>query len=132
MVKMNLEGKGLSPGITASDLQRSIRFYVDGLGFTVADKHEADGKLRFVMLKAGSVDFGVGQDDFAKGKDRVKGVGLRLWITTTQDLKPLADQVKQAGFAVDSEVAPLPWGPLGFSITDPDGFKLTISNPSTD
>ncbi len=129
MGKVNLESRGISPSITASDLQRSMRFYVDGLGFSIADKHEADGQLRFVMLKAGHGELSLGQDDFAKGKNRTKGVGQRLWITTSQDLKPLAAQVKQAGFALDSEVAALPWGPLGFAITDPDGFALTIANP---
>ena len=129
MGKVSLESRGISPGITTNDLQRSMRFYVEGLGFSIADKHEVDGQLRFVMLKAGNGELGLGQDDFAKGKNRVKGVGLRLWITTTQDLHPLAEQAKQAGFALDSEVAALPWGPLAFAITDPDGFMLTISNP---
>ncbi len=129
MGKLSLESRGIAPGLTTNDLQRSIRFYVDGLGFSILDKHEVDGQLRFVMLKAGAGELGLGQDDFAKGKDRAKGVGLRLLITTPQDLHPLAEQAKRAGITLDSEVAALPWGPLAFAVTDPDGFKLTISNP---
>jgi lactoylglutathione lyase len=128
MAKLNLESSRLSPGLTTNDLQRSLKFYVEGLGFSIGEKHEVEGQLRFVMLKAGKGELGLGQDDFAKGKDRTKGVGLRLWITTVQDVKQLADQAKRAGITLDSEVAPMPWGPLGFSVTDPDGFKLTISN----
>jgi uncharacterized glyoxalase superfamily protein PhnB len=128
MDRVSLDGRGISPGLTANDLQASMRFYVDGFGFTVAQKNEVDGKLQFVMLKAGSAELGLGQDDFAKGKNRAKGVGLRLWITTSQDLHALAAQAKAAGIVLDNEVEPLPWGPLGFAVTDPDGFKLTISN----
>lgn len=129
MGKISLESRGISPGITTNDLHRSIRFYVDGLGFSIVDKHEVDGQLRYVMLKAGDAELGMGQDDFAKGKNRIKGVGMRLWLTTKQDLHALAEQVKRAGFALDSEVAPLPWGQVAFAITDPDGFMLTIANP---
>jgi len=129
MGKVNLETRGISPGLTANDLQKSIHFYVEGLGFTIADRNEVDGQLRFVMLQAGTGELGIGQDDFAKGKNWVKGVGLRLWITTPQDLHLLAGQAKRAGITLDSDVAALPWGPLAFTLTDPDGFKLTISNP---
>jgi len=45
-------------------------------------------------------------------------------------LKALAESAKAAGIALDSEVQTLPWGPLGFAVTDPDGFKITISNPN--
>jgi uncharacterized glyoxalase superfamily protein PhnB len=118
----------LSQGITVADIQRSLKFYVDGLGFTAGDGHEVNGVLEYVPLKAGNANIGLGRDDFAKGRDRVKGTGTRLWLTTTQDLRALAAQVKAAGFPLDTEVEPLPWGPLGFAVTDPDGFKLTISN----
>lgn len=129
MTKISLQSNGVSPSITASDLARSIKFYVDALGFAITDRHEEDGQLRFVMLKAGEAEIGLGQDDFAKGRDRIKGVGMRLWLTTTQDLHALAEQVKRAGFAPDNDVAALPWGPMAFAVTDPDGFKLTIANP---
>lgn len=119
----------IAPGLTVNDLQRSVRFYTQGLGFEIEDQVESDGKVRFVMLKAGDAQLGLGQDDFAKGRDRVKGVGMRMWITTTQDIQAIAQRAKAAGIKLDNEPAPLPWGPLGLAVTDPDGFKWTISNP---
>jgi uncharacterized glyoxalase superfamily protein PhnB len=83
--------------------------------------------LLFVMLRAGAAYLGLGRDDFAKGKDRVKGVGMRFWLSTRQDVNGIADRAKAAGITLDSEPEPLPWGPLAFTLTDPDGFKLTIS-----
>jgi uncharacterized glyoxalase superfamily protein PhnB len=71
---------------------------------------------------------GLGQDDFAKGKDRQKGIGLRVWLNTTQDIASLADRATAAGLVLDEGPKPLPWGPMAFALTDPDGFKLTVAN----
>ncbi|MEO5797812.1 MAG: VOC family protein [Gemmatimonadales bacterium] len=125
-----LNATGIFPGITASDLPKSIEFYVGGLGFEIIDKVEAEGVVRFVMLKAGNAMMGVGMDDFAKGRDRKKGIGTRIYISTAQDIPALADRVRAAGFTIDGEVAPLSWGPMGFALLDPDGIQLTISNDS--
>ena len=128
MAKLALDTVGIAPGFTVNDLSKSIHFYVEGLGFTITDRNEADGKLRFVMMKAGNGEMALGQDDFAKGKDRVKGVAVRLYITTKQDLKQLAAQAKATGIVLDHEVMAMPWGQMAFAVTDPDGFKLTIAN----
>jgi uncharacterized glyoxalase superfamily protein PhnB len=122
-----LEATRLAPGLTVNDLQRSVRYYTEGLGFEIADQMEEDGELLFVMLRAGAAYLGLGRDDFAKGKDRVKGVGMRFWLSTRQDVNGIADRAKAAGITLDSEPEQLPWGPLAFTLTDPDGFKLTIS-----
>ncbi|MEO6447190.1 MAG: VOC family protein [Gemmatimonadaceae bacterium] len=125
-----LNGATCFLSITASDITASLKFYVDGLGFEIADRMEPDGVLRFAMLRAGNVMLGVGQDDFAKGRDRVKGVGCRLWISTTEDVVALAHRAKAAGLKLDADPAPLEWGPMAFAIVDPDGFAITISSAS--
>ena len=124
----NLNAVGLSLAFTVNDLSESIRFYTEGLGFEVQERHEFDGQLRFVQLKAGAVQIGLGQDDFAKGRDRAKGVGFRTWIATSQDLFELAERAKAAGITLDNEPEELPWGGLAFAVTDPDGFKLSIAS----
>ena len=126
MTSSALNATGCFASMTVGDLARSLHFYVDGLGFEIVDRNEVDGVLRFAMLKSGSVMLGVGQDDFAKGRDRVKGVALRLWLQTAEDLVALADRAKAAGLALDGDPAPLPWGPMAFALVDPDGFMLTI------
>ncbi|MBA3559651.1 MAG: VOC family protein [Gemmatimonadaceae bacterium] len=124
-----LQARSLAPALTVGDLERSIQFYTEGLGFALDEKMEENGELHGVMLEAGGAKLGLSRDDFAKGRDRVKGVGMRLYLETTQDVKALATQAKAAGITLDQEAAPLPWGPIGFTVTDPDGFKLTIANP---
>jgi uncharacterized glyoxalase superfamily protein PhnB len=127
MTRLELRSKGVNPGLTVNDLKKSIRFYTEGLGFGLDPRPNMQQEGRFAMLVAGNASLGLGQDDFAKGRDRVKGTGMRLWIETSQDIRALSEQVKRAGYSLDSEPEKMPWGPLAFSLTDPDGFKLTVS-----
>lgn len=124
-----LKPRSLTLSLTSSDLDKSIHFYTKGLGFDLEEKWEEGGVVQGVMLKAGDVHLGLSQDDFAKGRDRLKGVGLRMHIETDQDLGALARQAKAAGLKLDSEPGQLPWGQMGFSLSDPDGYKLAIANP---
>jgi catechol 2,3-dioxygenase-like lactoylglutathione lyase family enzyme len=123
--------KTLTAGFTVNDLQKSLKFYRDGLGFTVGHEYKDDkGVVKGCMLEAGGGSgIAISQDDFAKGRDRVKGVGVRLYIDTDQDIAALAATAKSAGIKLDEGPGPLPWGPTGFTVTDLDGYKLTIANP---
>ncbi|MDQ6717323.1 MAG: VOC family protein [Gemmatimonadota bacterium] len=132
MANVTLKATSIMPSITVSDIEVSRRFYVDGLGFTLKDEWKDDsGKVNGLMLSAGSEAHGIGvaQDDFKKGRDRVKGIGTRVWIETN-DVAAVAASIKAAGFPLESEAAPLPWGPIGFMVSDPDGYKFTVLEPS--
>ena len=124
-----LQSRGLVPTLTVNDVKRSLKFYRDGLGFAVSEDWKEGDEVKGAMLQAGSAILGLSQDDFSKGRDRVKGVGMRLHVETEQDIEALAHQAKAAGITLKSGPGPLPWGPVGFSVTDPDGFNVTISNP---
>ncbi len=123
-----LRGRAISPSITANDLEKSLLWYRDVVGFTVDRRHEREGKLRAISLLAGDVSLLLGQDDGAKGPDRVKGAGFSLQITTDQDIDMLANQIKARGGVLDNEPMDTPWGVRMFRLHDPDGFKFTISS----
>ncbi len=123
-----LDGRTLSASLTVKDLQKSLAWYRDVVGFTVDQKYEHEGKLRGVSLKAGQVRILIGQDDGAKGWDRVKGEGFSLMITTAQSIDEIATRIASLGGTLDSEPADMPWGARMFRLRDPDGFKLTISS----
>jgi uncharacterized glyoxalase superfamily protein PhnB len=125
-VNSTLVAKSIAPSFTVNDLDTSIRFY-EGLGFGIEERWEGEGKLLGVMLRAGEVQIGLSQDDWQKGRDRVKGQAMRVFISTVQDIDHLANSAKSAGIALDSEPHDTPWGSRAFEVTDPDGFKLTIS-----
>ena len=124
----SFRARSLGASITATDLQKSVAWYRDVVGFTVQQEHERDGKVVAVSLVAGEVRLVLGQDDGAKGWDRAKGEGFSLMITTAQDVDSLAEGIKERGGTLDAEPADMPWGPRLFRLSDPDGVKLAISS----
>lgn len=114
-----------SPALTVDDLERSLRFWVDALGFTVEERWEEEGRLQGVMLLAGTCRIGLSQDDWKKGRDREKGVGFRIFSETAQDLDALAARLREHGVEVDGPKEQ-PWGGRALAVEDPDGFKLTV------
>lgn len=124
----SLRLRQFTPSLTVDDLGLSLRFYEDGLGFTVEERWEEDGELRGAMLVAGACRLGLSQDDFAKGRDRHKGLGFRLWAETAQDLDALAARLRDHGAEPDGPKTE-PWGARTLSVEDPDGYKLTFTPP---
>ena len=122
-----LQATSTMPNLTVNDLQQSLKFY-EGLGFGVEERWEEGGVLLGVMLIAGTSRIGLSQDDWKKGRDREKGVGMRIYISTQQNLDELAARAKASGIALESEPHDTPWGSRAFEVTDPSGFKLTVGN----
>ena len=128
--QQTLQVTGITPIITVDDLQTSIAFY-EGLGFIVGERWEDNGALLGVMLGAGKTQIGLNQDDWKKGRDRKKGVGMRLFLGTTQNVDEIAARAKSAGIKLDSEPHDTEWKSRAFEVTDPSGFILTIGSETT-
>ncbi len=122
-----LVGDTLGASLTVTDLRSSVAWYCDVLGFTVDRRHERDGRLIAVSLRAGAVPILLTQDNGAKGLHREKGVGFSLQITTQQPADALAARAKARGALLETEPMTAPHGPRIFRVRDPDGFLLTIS-----
>ncbi len=118
------------PNFTVDDLQKSIAFY-EALGFTVDERWEENGQLLGVMLRAGKSQIGLSQDDWKKGRDRKKGIGVRFSFSTTQNVDEIAARARGAGIELKSEPHDTEWKSRAFELVDPSGFLLTIySEPS--
>jgi uncharacterized glyoxalase superfamily protein PhnB len=128
--QQTLQVTGITPIITVDDLQTSIAFY-EALGFIVGERWEDNGALLGVMLAAGKTQIGLNQDDWKKGRDRKKGVGMRLFLGTTQNVDEIAARAKGAGIRLQSEPHDTEWKSRAFEVTDPSGFILTIGSETT-
>jgi uncharacterized glyoxalase superfamily protein PhnB len=115
------------PSFTVDDLQKSITFY-EALGFTVGERWEDNGTLLGVMMRAGKNEIGLNQDDWKKGRDRKKGIGMRLFMSTTQNVDEIAARARSAGITLNSEPHDTEWKTRAFEVTDPSGFLLTIGS----
>ena len=122
-----LVARSLMAALTVKDIQQSLAWYRDSLGFSVDEVHGPAGAMRAVSLKAGDVRILLNQDDGARGLDRAKGEGMSLQITTAQDVDAIAARIRQHGGTLENEPVDTPWGARVFRVRDPDGFRLAIS-----
>lgn len=123
-----LQGRALAASLTVRDLDTSVAWYRDALGFAIDRRIERDGRVTSVAVRAGDVRILLNQDDGAKGMDRVKGEGFSMMITTSQPVDDVAARIKAHGGTLDTEPADMPWGVRAFRVRDPDGFRYAISS----
>ena len=123
-----MQADSLEAALTVANLEHSAAWYCDALGFAIDRRHEREGRLIAISLRAGAVKILLAQDDGAKGLDRIKGVGISLQITTSQDAHEVASCLRAHGTALDTEPTRMPWGVTVLRVRDPDGFRLTISS----
>lgn len=128
--RRTLQATSVMPSLTVNNLQQSLDFF-GALGFDVEDRWEQNGTLVGAMLKAGDARLGLSQDDGKKGRDRVKGVGLRIYIETSDDIDQVAARAKAAGVTLQAEPHDTDWGNRAFEVTEPSGFALTIASRSS-
>ena len=124
-----LQGTSVMPSLTVNNLQQSLDFFA-ALGFELEDRWEENGVLLGAMIKAGNARLGLSQDDGKKGLDRVKGVGMRIYIEADDNIDDVAARAKAAGLTLKSEPHDTDWGSRAFEVTEPSGFALTIGSPS--
>lgn len=115
------------PFLWVTDIEKSVAFYVDGLGFKVNNKWEPDGKLRWCWLQHGGAALMLQEDQEGKPVASKRGVGLKLYFIC-EDANLVYEQAKERGIAAsDIEVG----NGMDFTdITDLDGYKLCFESPT--
>ena len=126
--KSVLQADSLEASLTVGQLERSAAWYCDALGFALDRRHERAGQVIAISLRAGAVKILLTQDDGAKGMERIKGQGISLQISTSQQAEEIASRLKAYGSSLDTEPTRMPWGVTVLRVRDPDGFRLTISS----
>jgi predicted enzyme related to lactoylglutathione lyase len=126
-----INATNLGCSITCKDLDASIRFYRDAIGFSVAHTFENDGKVVGAVVAAGDCRIVLNQDDGKLGWDRSKGQGFYLQINVAgaADVDAAAARITAAGGALLSAPADREWGVRMCQFKDLDGFKLGVSTP---
>ena len=126
-----IHATNLGCSLTCKDIDESIRFYRDAVGFAVEQSFEHEGKVVGAVVVAGDCRVVLNQDNGKLGWDRIKGQGFYLQINVADaaDVDAAADRITSAGGALLNEPADRPWGVRMFQFKDPDGFKLGVSTP---
>ena len=117
------------PVYTCNDLEETVAWYRDVFGAEIGKTFEHEGKLVGAEAIYGEAAIWLGQDDFAKGHDREKGVGFRIILETEGDVDQLAAGIAERGGEILTGPEDQPWGVRIFAVADPDGFNISVSTP---
>src|SRR5262245_21403486 len=88
------------PFLCVSSMDQSLRYYVDGLGFKMANKWVVDGKVRWCWLSLGGAalmlqEFATEGHDSWTPEGKV-GVGVSLWFMCA-DALAIFDELRSRG-----------------------------------
>lgn len=109
------------PFFNVKDIEASLRFYVDGLGFTMKNSWTPEGKLRWCWIERDGVALMLQEYLPAHVPAEKLGVGVAVCFIC-EDAIALYREYKARGIA-----ASRPFVGNGMwvtSVTDPDGYRL--------
>jgi len=106
-------------------MERSVRFYIDGLGFAMKKSWLPGGKLRWCWLELGGAALML--QEFHNIPDGKIGAGVSLAFQC-QDAIALYREFTSRGLeASEPQVGNSLWVTL---LTDPDGYRLEFASPT--
>lgn len=113
------------PFLGVANMQRSLAYYVDGLGFAMKHKWEVNGKVRWCWLALGGAALML-QEFLKEGHDSwvpagKPGEGMSLCFIC-EDAVAIYHEVRSRGIeASEPQVGNAMWVT---GLTDPDGYRL--------
>jgi catechol 2,3-dioxygenase-like lactoylglutathione lyase family enzyme len=119
------------PFFNVRDINASLRFYVDGLGFKLTNQWVHEGRLRWCSLKLGDVALML-QEFWSEGPDRnlpdgKVGVGVSISFECVDALE-LYREFRSRG--VDAKRPFVGNGLWDVTVIDPDGYRLSFESPA--
>ena len=121
--------KEVVPLYAVADVQKSIAFYVDGLGFDVRHKWVDEGVLRCCRLQLGGAGLMLqqyrteGTDSRQLGKNKGEVVELFFWC---DDALVIYHEASERG--LDASEPRVGNGNWVTHLTDPDGYKISFQS----
>jgi uncharacterized glyoxalase superfamily protein PhnB len=122
----------LSPILAVADIDASVEFYVQKLGFSKNwSIPDATGKTDFASVQLGDAEILLGVlEGYVEPEDLGKrGIGVQIYIELSQDLKvdDIYDKAKNGGANIIKDIADCDWGERVFTVKDIDGYHLMIA-----
>jgi uncharacterized glyoxalase superfamily protein PhnB len=120
------------PLLTVTNMERSLAFYIDGLGFTVQNRWVPDGRLRWCWMSLGGAALMLQEAvDSSREKMAAAGVlgnGVSLNFQCSDALAIYRDAAARGIPALrEPQVGNFAWE-IGFA--DPDGYRIHFSSPT--
>ncbi len=108
------------------DVQASIVFYVDKLGFTVCNREDDIGRSGFASLRRGKAQIMLASPSYIPLAQKIDGrLTQAIFYFYPEDVRELHRSLKEKGVQV-TELTERFYGLLEFETTDPDGHILAF------
>jgi lactoylglutathione lyase len=121
--------KQVVPFLRVSNMERSVRYYVEGLGFVMKNKWVVEGKLRWCWLELGGAALMLqefskeGHDSWVPACKVGEGVSLCF---TCEDAVAIYREVRSRGIeASEPQVGNAMWVTC---LSDPDGYRIEFES----
>jgi lactoylglutathione lyase len=123
--------KEVVPFFSVSNMERSLRFYVEGLGFTMKNKWVVDGKVRWCRLACGGAalmlqEFNREGYESAVSQGKL-GMGVSLCFQCDDTIAIYHEVTSRGVEASEPQVGNALWDTHVF---DPDGYRLHFASPT--
>jgi catechol 2,3-dioxygenase-like lactoylglutathione lyase family enzyme len=115
------------PVIPSADLEKSLRFWVDGLGLTMDRAMRDEGRLIGCMVHNDHLYFWLNQRDGSPDTPE-NYEGIRLYWAP-DDIHNMRNRFVSLGFIV-SEITHREYGQTEFFVTDDDGYSHCFGVPT--
>jgi catechol 2,3-dioxygenase-like lactoylglutathione lyase family enzyme len=115
------------PVIPSRNLEKSLRLWVDGLGFSVSSEMREGDRLIFCMLQKDKLWFMLnGRAGTTSKPDDYEGIRLYWGL---EDIRQTRERLRSLGYAV-SEIEDREYGQTEFFLTDDDGYSHCFGVPT--
>jgi catechol 2,3-dioxygenase-like lactoylglutathione lyase family enzyme len=113
--------------IFPADLNATVRFYVDLLGFTLVTDRRGD-EQPYLALERGAVRIGAAaRPGEGSPAQRRPPTGVEI-VLEVDYLHAERDRIRHAGWPIEEDIVRRPWGLQDFRVIDPDGYYLRITH----
>ena len=128
-MKNNIHFESLSPNLIVADVNRSVEYYKENLGFSLIASVPENGNFNWAMVIRDGVTVMFQslkslQEDLPELKANAKG-GLSIFYIKVKGLDDLFGSVRKSDIAVAMRTTF--YGAREFAIKDPDGYFLMFA-----
>ena len=118
--------------LICDDVQDSIAFYTENLGFSVSDRMDTVGKSGWASIRNGSVQLMLASPDYIPQPQKSEGrYSQAMYYFYPEDVQSLHADLQQRGLSV-SELTARFYGMTEFEMLDPSGHVLVFGQDTNE
>jgi lactoylglutathione lyase len=120
-----------TPFFIVSNMEASLKFYTEGLGFTILNTWTPRGKIEWCWLQREGGPLMLQEARISEGKPYLSGnkpgAGVSIWFQCRDSLDLYHDFIKRGIKAQEPFVGNGLWD---VKVVDPDGYNLHFESPT--